>query len=113
MNHNQGVVIPQSQKRDETKGEPGKVYVAIPAQLVAVQYADSRGQMIKEFWYKVGDQYYIPDGSEQFTSRLKAVKEGHAKQADTLLAAHSPSSLTIPVNPVDIVSDQVAASVDV
>lgn len=113
MNRNQGVVVPQSQKRDETRGEPGKVYVAIPAQLVAVQYADSRGQMIKEFWYKVGDQYYIPDGSEQFTSKLKAVKDSHAKQASVLIAAHSAELVDIPQSAVDVVSAQVATSVDV
>jgi hypothetical protein len=110
MNRPQGVVVPQSQKRSERKGEPNKVYAAVPATMVAVQYADGSGNLIKEFWYKVGDQYYIPPQAEQFASQLRSVKEGHAAQVNNLLAAYHSDPNDIPEqDPVNVVTNAVAS----
>lgn len=115
MNRSQGVVVPQSQKRSEKKGEPNKVYAAVPAELVAVQYADAQGNLIKEFWYKVGDQYYIPPQAEHFASQLRSVKEGHANQVDNLLATYHSDPNDIPdSDPVDVATSKAAeTTVDV
>ena len=113
MNRPQGVVVPQSQQRETQRGEPNKVYAVVPAKVVGVQYADGTGQIIKEFWYQIGDQFYIPPEAERFASKLKLVKDSFADQAKTLLsAAEAPSSDVPQEDIVDVVSKQVAAGAD-
>jgi hypothetical protein len=108
----QGVVVPQDQRREDGRGEPGKVYNAIPVETVAVRYADETGKLIREFWYKIGDTLYQPPQSEQFAANVRTVKDGYAEQVNAILSAVFGDNSDIPsTDAVDVVSEQTAESV--
>jgi hypothetical protein len=108
----QGVVTPQDQTREEGRGEPGKVYNVIPAELVAVRYADETGKLIREFWYKIGSTFYQPPQSEQFASSVRTVKNSYSEQAHAILKSLFGDDSDIPsTDVVDVVSEQTAQSV--
>ena len=107
----QGVVVPQDQRREEGRGEPGKVYNIMPVEMVAVRYADETGKFIREFWYKIGDTYYQPPQSEAFAN-VRTVKDSYVTQASALLSALLGDDSDIPsTDAVDVVSEQTAESV--
>ena len=112
LNRQVGVVTPQDQTREEGRGEPGKVYNVVPAEMVAVRYADETGKFIREFWYKVGDVFYQPPQSEQFAANVRTVKDSYTEQANALLSALLGDDSDLPsTDAVDVVSEQTAESV--
>jgi hypothetical protein len=105
----QGVVTPQDQTREEGRGEPGKVYNAVPVELVAVRYADETGKLIREFWYKIGDTLYQPPQSEQFAASVRTVKDSYANQVNVILKSVFGDDSDLPsTDAVDVVSEQTA-----
>ena len=110
MRGNQGVVVPQGQLRSGERGEPHRVVNVLEAKLIAVEYNNAQGVPIKEFWYRVGDTFYIPPGAETFASQLRPVKGSHAAQVLAKLAAQSSGpNKGLPVeDAVDVVSTQTA-----
>ena len=109
----QGVVIPQSQLRDDNqRTTPNKVLRVVQANLVAVQYSDGAGIIHKEFWYEVDGKFYQPPDAERFAATIRPVKDVLSKQAELLLgSSHAPSAPTS--DPVDVVSNLTASEVDV
>lgn len=89
-NRQQGVAVPADQRREETRGEPGKVYGVMPLNAIGVRYARGDGKIIREVWYEAGGAYYVPPQSEQFAQALKPVKEEYAKQVAAQLASQRP-----------------------
>lgn len=109
MNQRAGVQVPQSQLRSTQRSEPNRIINLAPAVLYAVEYTNGHGVHIKEFWYKVGDQFYMPPNAEQFASQLKPVKKMYADQVRTRLLSQSAATTDLPKeDDVDIVSDETA-----
>ncbi len=109
----QGVVIPQSQLRDDLqRTTPNRVLRVVPATLLAVQYSDGAGVIHKEFWYEVDGRFYQPPDAERFAATIRPVKDVLAKQAGQLLES-TKASLAPTSDPVDVVSNLTADEVDV
>jgi len=89
-----GVAVPVSQLRGASGRpvEPGKVVGAVPVQYVAVQYGDERGQLVKEIWLRVGEDYFKAPDAEGFVHRLRRIRDKQAAQIDALLSALSSTA---------------------
>ena len=112
MNRQQGVVVPEGQRRELERAEPNKLLDIIPGEMFAVRYADGTGKVIREFWYKVGNTFYQPPGAEQFAGQLREVKETFVKQANTKLAQMDLDPNDVPQSDaVDVVAQQTAKEV--
>jgi hypothetical protein len=106
-----GVVVPTGQMRDPARRvDPGKVVNSYPVQYVAVEYGNEYGEVVKEIWLQVGEDFYRADDAEAFTANLRPVKDGHARQVLAQLAALRASSDDLPqTDAVDVVSKRTAA----
>ncbi len=110
MGRSQGVAVPRGQLRGTERGEPNRIRNLAPATLLAVEYTDGQGNIIKEFWYQVGDQVYQPPNAEQFAGQLKPVKEMYASQVRTRMLSQTATTDDLPKDDdVDIVSDETAS----
>ena len=107
----QGVVIPQGQLRSAERRVENKVFNAMPAEVVAVEYTNDHGEVIKDIWYKFGDQFYVHPDGETFTGALKSVKESYNAQALERYNANAvrinPAAAIPKEDSVDIVSQEI------
>ena len=67
-----GVKIPEGQSGVEY-GEPKQVRQVVEIKLVAVEYADSTGQVKRNTFVKAGDQYLHHPDFEEWTRQLREV----------------------------------------
>lgn len=105
LNRQQGVAVPANQRREDERADPGKVLSVVPLEAVGVRYAREDGRVIREVWYRAGNDFYIPPQAEQFAQALKEVKPSYAKQAAAMLESLHGSSSDVPVeDTVDVVS---------
>jgi hypothetical protein len=112
LNRQQGVAVPANQRREDERAEPGKVLSVVPLEAVGVRYAREDGRVIREVWYRAGEDFYIPPQAEQFAQALKEVKPRYAKQAAALLSSLQDPSVSAPVeDTVDVVSAETAKNV--
>lgn len=67
----QGVRIPPGQRQEQGTAEPKTVLQTVPAQMVAVQYADENGDLHNTVLLRVGKSVYHTPNGEEWASRLK------------------------------------------
>jgi hypothetical protein len=95
----QGVQIPQGQLQAQGQGAPKSVVHVVPAEMVAVQYADENGDLHNTMLVKVGNQVYHAPNGEQWARQLRPAATWLADHVNKEIDSHAAP---IPDDAVDV-----------
>ena len=108
----EGVRIPMGQRRPNERTEPNKILAIMPVQQYIVKFSDGSGLIHDECWYEAGGILYQPPNSEDFTMKLRPIKDVLVKQARAALASMAKKlGVAKSADPVDVVSAKIAKAV--
>ena len=108
----EGVRIPMGQRRANERTEPNKILAIMPVQQYIVKFSDGAGLVHDECWYDAGGVLYQPPNTEDFTMKLRPIKDVLVKQARTALTnIAKKSGMAKAADPVDVVSAKIAKSI--
>lgn len=74
MYPSRGVTMPANQGSPRGEGPSQTVVNVSPCTFVAVEYFDSEGRRVRDVFMKMGDEYYAPKNSVEWTRDLGVVR---------------------------------------